>query len=56
MHRRASRSKNSHRALSIPCPYPMIDVEFEGAAEKPLAESAKVKKVSRPYFVRAFAD
>jgi hypothetical protein len=48
------------RLVLILCPYVKIDVEFErpkGAKPgDPLPGSAKVAKVSRPYFEREFCD
>jgi hypothetical protein len=48
------------RLVLILCPYVKIDVEFErpkGAKPgDPLPGTAKVAKVSRPYFEREFGD
>jgi hypothetical protein len=49
-----------HRFVSILCPFLKIDVEFEVKegvkARGPLAATAKVVSVSKPYFERVFAD
>lgn len=49
-----------HRFVSILCPFLKINVEFEEKegvkAREPLAATAKVVSVSKPYFERAFAD
>lgn len=49
-----------HRFVSILCPFVKIDVEFEESegvkARQPLAAAARVVRVSRPYFERAFFD
>lgn len=49
-----------HRFVSILCPFLKIDMEFEEKggvkARQPLAATAKVVSVSKPYFQRAFAD
>jgi hypothetical protein len=46
--------------VSILCPFLKIDVEFEDKegvkARHPLAATAKVVSVSKPYFEREFGD
>ena len=44
------------RLVMILCPYIKIDVEFEPVKGDTLPPTAKVTKVSRPYFERAFED
>ena len=50
----------SHRFVLILCPFVKVDVEFEQTeglkARQPLAFTAKVVSVSKPYFEREFSD
>jgi hypothetical protein len=45
-----------HRFVNTLCPYLKIDVEFEVVKGDTLPPTAKVTKVSRPYFEREFGD
>jgi hypothetical protein len=49
-----------HRFVSVLCPFVKIDVELEeaggGKGRHPLAPTAKVVSVTKPYFEREFGD
>lgn len=44
------------RFVDVLCPLIKIDVEFESVKGDTLPPTAKVTKVSRPYFERGFED